>query len=229
MIIVYPLKELAKFLCIIGTLLAHSSFVCDKTWYVIIRSHTVIFHIERVSSHNALSPHLIQGTRPRIPILHRHQYYYPCQWRDGNKLCNYIIQADPRQLSSHLKEHHGVQGGPSEIHRCLSAECSMHLRRNSFTRHITSSHLGVKFRCLNCLTEFTRRYYARAHQEMGRACSEAGFQVIPGPSVRTVIWSDSQLLTHLLSYVARNLGLVAVFPHHSIHRHFCIHLYLIAY
>jgi hypothetical protein len=136
-------------------------------------------------NHDAFIPSPIQGNRSRpLTILDRYKHFYPCQWLDGNQSCGYMIQDDARQMLSHLKIHHGLDCGPRDSCYCFWQDCSMHVKHNNLARHLTT-HLGIKIRCLNCSTEVTRPDCARAHQNKRRFCSEATFQVIPGPSAHT--------------------------------------------
>jgi len=138
--------------------------------------------IEHVGNHVAFNSYPIQGNRSQpLTILNRHSHHYPCLWPHGSEPCNYMIQADTRQLLSHLKDHHGVQGDPKGLHRCRWQGCSMRVQYSSLARHLTT-HLGIKIRCLTCSAEVARPDCARAHQKNKRFCSEATFQVIPGPN-----------------------------------------------
>jgi len=127
------------------------------------------------------NPNRFQGHRSRLIILDRHRHFYPCLWPNGSEPCNYMIQADDRQLLSHLKDHHGVQGDTKGLHRCRWQGCSMRVQHGSLARHLTT-HLGIKLRCLNCSAQVARPDCARTHQKKKCVCSEATFQIVPGPN-----------------------------------------------
>ncbi|OAX43676.1 hypothetical protein K503DRAFT_88217 [Rhizopogon vinicolor AM-OR11-026] len=160
--------------------LAHQAGL--EAWGSILGHPLHVPHIGHVGGYNTFNPHPIQSNRSKpLTILDRYIYIYPCQWLDGNELCNQMIQDDARQMLSHLKRHHGVQGGPKDVCCCLWQDCLRHVQHSSLARHLTT-HLGTKIRCLNCSTEMARPDCARAHQKRKRVCSEATFKIIPGPN-----------------------------------------------
>ena len=137
-------------------------------------------YVTPVGNRNASTTTPYRSSRPRpITILKPHKHVYPCWWFDGH-YCNHMIEADVHQLFLHLKEHHGVRGGPVDSFNCLWQGCLMRVKHNSLPRHIIT-HLGAKIRCLNCSKKMARPDCARAHQKKNHVCSEATFQVIPGP------------------------------------------------
>ncbi|OJA19288.1 hypothetical protein AZE42_08729 [Rhizopogon vesiculosus] len=162
--------------------LAHQAGL--EAWDSILGHPLHVPHIGHVDDYNTFNPHPIQSNRSGpLTILDRYIYIYPCQWLDSNGLCNQMIQDDTRQMRSHLKHHHSVQGDPKDVCCCLWQGCLKHVQRNSLARHLTT-HLGTKIRCLTCSTEMARPDCAHTHQKKKRVCSEAIFQVIPGPSAR---------------------------------------------
>ncbi|KAG1740892.1 uncharacterized protein EDB91DRAFT_1336470, partial [Suillus paluster] len=94
-------------------------------------------------------PHNRSG---RFHPYHPHEYHstYFCQWDNEGRLCNHELQATPKDVLAHLREHHRIGVDNKESCRCLWATphglCEKQLKIQSFGRHVIT-HIGIRIKC----------------------------------------------------------------------------------
>lgn len=93
-----------------------------------------------------------------------------CQWVcEGSHVCGAVLPADPKLVSVHFRNAHGLRGDSKERITCAWLDCSSHpLQWRNMTRHILSVHLELlKWTCPVCLKTLSRR-------GTGHYCSPSG-------------------------------------------------------
>ncbi|KAG0699268.1 hypothetical protein DFH29DRAFT_937589 [Suillus ampliporus] len=89
-----------------------------------------------------------------------------CMWGHPNGLnCNHFIRG--YELPTHLREAHGVRGADKLYVECKWDHCGRGMKKESLSRHIEETHMGVEHPC-HCGKIFSRRDTLTKHQ---RSCS----------------------------------------------------------
>ncbi|KAG2352261.1 hypothetical protein BDR07DRAFT_1438574 [Suillus spraguei] len=87
-----------------------------------------------------------------------------CMWNrpDGSR-CDYLFFA--HELSTHLREYHGIRGADKlRVHCCWNG-CHKELKKESLSRHVEEKHLMIMYPCNTCNKTFTREYNLRHHKK----------------------------------------------------------------
>ncbi|KAG2749958.1 hypothetical protein P692DRAFT_20730885 [Suillus brevipes Sb2] len=93
---------------------------------------------------------------------------FQCYWVCANGLrCNALIRG--YNLSTHLREVHGVHGSDKSRVPCCWMSCNMELNKESLTRHIEEVHLMIAHQCVSCGATFSRRDTLSRHNK--KPCS----------------------------------------------------------
>ena len=74
----------------------------------------------------------------------------------GGLHCALPLDGSTKSIKLHLRAH-GHRHAQREAVQCPWVGCSRTTQWMSIPRHIQSTHLGVRFRCLNCGKSYTRR------------------------------------------------------------------------
>lgn len=111
---------------------------------------------------------------------------YQCKWAEDEKPCYQWIEGSPREIRTHLRIHHGVQGQAKDQTRCRWLPCVEERKIGSIPRHVMT-HLRIAFRCSICRAVFAREDCIQAHRREVRGCTEGETDVEPGPGARIVV------------------------------------------
>ncbi|KAJ8582538.1 hypothetical protein M405DRAFT_560923 [Rhizopogon salebrosus TDB-379] len=109
---------------------------------------------------------------------------YECKLQENP--CALLVEGTTTAISAHLRSVHGITGPENANTNCTWSTCSRTLQRGSMTRHILTTHLGVKARCSTCGVIMCRRDLIRAHIRSSEACHSAFADVVHGPEGRAL-------------------------------------------
>ncbi|KAG1843390.1 hypothetical protein C8R48DRAFT_618852 [Suillus tomentosus] len=95
---------------------------------------------------------------------------FQCKWNGPNGLsCYHPIH--PHDLSSHLREVHGIRGSVNSRTQCIWDGCNREFRRDTILRHINEVHgRAVRYSCDSCGRTFKRPYILNEHRRI-RKCT----------------------------------------------------------
>ncbi|KAG2075442.1 hypothetical protein BDR04DRAFT_41804 [Suillus decipiens] len=92
---------------------------------------------------------------------------FMCMWSVGHGLhCNDLICG--KNLSTHLREVHGVHGSDKTRVPCRWNTCNKEVNKESLGRHIEEIHMRVAYKCEQCPKAFSRKDTLNKHK---RTCS----------------------------------------------------------
>ncbi|KAF9233790.1 hypothetical protein BU15DRAFT_79770 [Melanogaster broomeanus] len=82
-----------------------------------------------------------------------------CNWVTEHGFCGSILTHDPKVVSAHLRDHHGLKGREKEVINCRWNGChSVQMQRGSLVRHVLSVHLRIlQWTCPICAKTFSRK------------------------------------------------------------------------
>ncbi|KAG2031233.1 hypothetical protein BDR03DRAFT_972936 [Suillus americanus] len=101
------------------------------------------------------------------PGRHSPDELFQCMWVCPTGLhCNALIRG--YNLSTHLREAHGLHGSDKSRCWCLWNSCNREFNKESVVRHVEEIHLGIGYSCNQCGAAFSRRDTLNRHS---RACS----------------------------------------------------------
>ncbi|KAG2126658.1 hypothetical protein BD769DRAFT_1461326 [Suillus cothurnatus] len=93
---------------------------------------------------------------------------FQCMWSSAHGYglhCNALICG--RNLSVHLREAHGIYGADKDRVVCQWEFCNKELNKESLTRHLEETHMGIIHRC-QCGSTFSRRDTLNKHMKTHR-------------------------------------------------------------
>ncbi|KAI6125501.1 hypothetical protein EV401DRAFT_1077000 [Pisolithus croceorrhizus] len=110
---------------------------------------------------------------------------YPCRWDTHGGACQRWIEGDEREILTHLRKYHDVQGQTKDPILCKWSGCSEELKNGSIPRHIMT-HVKVALRCSKCRMKFPRKDRIQNHRRMVEECANANIETVPGPEARLI-------------------------------------------
>lgn len=110
---------------------------------------------------------------------------YRCQWDIHERACQQWIEGDEREILTHLRNYHDVQGQTKDPVLCKWSGCVEELKHGSIPRHVMT-HVKVTLRCSNCRTKFPRKDRIQNHRRMVDECANANIETVPGPEARLI-------------------------------------------
>lgn len=112
---------------------------------------------------------------------------YQCKWDTQGSPCRRWIEGGVREIRTHLRIYHGVQGQAKDPIRCKWFGCSdeRDFKYSSIPRHIVT-HLKVTLLCSNCRTQFPRDDRIQFHRRIARKCARANTVTVVGPEARLI-------------------------------------------
>ncbi|KAG2055655.1 hypothetical protein BDR06DRAFT_331387 [Suillus hirtellus] len=149
----------------------------------------------------------VNGVNPILiawDALHEHDTevrVHPCDWKGG---CRMHIPVELKQVSKHLKQHHGINtsatSGDTQKITCLWTGClDTHTKPGNLSRHVLTQHLGVRWICSKCGSSLSREDAFRRHSLESSSCQSAEVVVDYGDGSRVIDlvyinggWSASQ-------------------------------------
>jgi len=97
------------------------------------------------------------------PGTHSLNEMFQCMWSIANGLhCNGLIRG--HNISSHLREAHGIHGSNKSRVRCTWNDCNREFNKESLSRHVEQVHLGIVYSC-DCGATFSRRVTLNNHRK----------------------------------------------------------------
>ncbi|OAX39952.1 hypothetical protein K503DRAFT_36649 [Rhizopogon vinicolor AM-OR11-026] len=118
-----------------------------------------------------------QPSTAQLPVMtslqassHSPGAYHVCEWIENNARCGQTISGVMRELSTHLRDAHHIQGNDKKMLVCFWRDCGRELQRGNMKRHVATRHLNVKSPCDYCLKSYSRR---DAMKEHARECQGA--------------------------------------------------------
>jgi hypothetical protein len=94
----------------------------------------------------------------------------------GGLHCALPLYGSARSIKSHLRMH-GYRHLQREAVQCPWMGCARTLQWMSIPRHIQSTHLGVRFTCLNCGKQYTRPKGLAIHTASLKCYSQCLFRI----------------------------------------------------
>ncbi|KAG0705698.1 hypothetical protein DFH29DRAFT_872860 [Suillus ampliporus] len=135
---------------------------------------------------------LVIDVEPTTALKARHAVVeilvYQCAWDDEHSPCGMFIEGTPRDIFSHLRQHHGLFHNVKDALECRWSSCSIDgpLKMGSIARHILR-HLGIQFRCSRCELVMARDDVVRDHIRRLPGCADAEVQLVPGSGARWIV------------------------------------------
>ncbi|KAG1792980.1 kinase-like domain-containing protein [Suillus plorans] len=118
------------------------------------------FHVSSFSHNDSSNEVSESSTTPGHGHSLEEVFQCKCNGPDGLSCDNLIQRHD---LSSHLREVHGIRGSPKLIVMCIWDGCSTVLKKESLLRHMEEVHLRVVYSC-DCGKRFKRKDLINAHR-----------------------------------------------------------------
>ncbi|KAG2069598.1 hypothetical protein BDR04DRAFT_1232090 [Suillus decipiens] len=96
--------------------------------------------------------------------FHSLEEMFPCLWDSGwqSLRCNALIRG--HELSTHLREVHGIHGPDNCRVSCLWKSCNTEFNKESLARHIEETHMRIAYKC-DCGSTFSRRDTLTRHKK----------------------------------------------------------------
>ncbi|KAI6168668.1 hypothetical protein EDD17DRAFT_633797 [Pisolithus thermaeus] len=116
---------------------------------------------------------------------HTEVIVYPCRWDTREGACQQWIEGDEREILTHLRNYHDVQGQTKDPILCKWSGCSEELKNGSVPRHIMT-HVKATLRCSHCRMKFPRKDRIQNHRRMVEECANANIETVPGPEARLI-------------------------------------------
>ncbi|KAG1828528.1 hypothetical protein EV424DRAFT_510175 [Suillus variegatus] len=125
---------------------------------------------------------------------------HPCDWKG----CRMHIPVELKQVSKHLKQYHGINTSATsedtEKITCLWSGClDTHTKPGNLSRHVLTSHFGVRWICSHCQSSLSREDAFRRHSLERPNCQSAEVVVDYGDGSQVIDlvyidggWSASQ-------------------------------------
>lgn len=110
---------------------------------------------------------------------------YRCQWDIHGRACRRWIEGDEREILTHLRNYHDVQGQTKDAMLCKWSGCAEELKHGSIPRHVMT-HVKATLRCSNCRTKFPRKDRIQNHRRTVEECTNANIETVPGPEARLI-------------------------------------------
>ncbi|KAG1896891.1 uncharacterized protein F5891DRAFT_1051531 [Suillus fuscotomentosus] len=105
----------------------------------------------------------VAATEPFLQQYHVINELFLCMWDDAYGLhCNAFVHGG--DMATHLREAHGIRGPDNLPVLCRWEGCNAPMNKESLTRHVQGTHLGIRYPCNTCGRVFTRRYGLEVHQ-----------------------------------------------------------------
>jgi hypothetical protein len=110
-----------------------------------------------------------------------------CKW-DG---CAMHIGLEHKHVSKHLQHRHNLNTSATSEETlgipCLWSNCShSQPKPGNMARHVLSTHLGVRWRCLTCLKSYAREDAFRRHTQETPSCRYASSAILFGDGAREI-------------------------------------------
>ncbi|KAG2749960.1 hypothetical protein P692DRAFT_20452154 [Suillus brevipes Sb2] len=97
------------------------------------------------------------------PLDHSLGELFQCMWVVAYGLhCNDLVRG--HEISIHLRQRHNIRGADDLRVRCCWEGCGSEMKKESITRHVQSTHLGIVYSCDTCNQNFTRTYGLELHK-----------------------------------------------------------------
>ncbi|KAG2032693.1 hypothetical protein BDR03DRAFT_969253 [Suillus americanus] len=115
---------------------------------------------------NYSSGRLNESSTVLAPGVHSLDKPFQCMWDVAHRLhCNALIRG--YNISSHLREVHGIHGSDKCRNMCIWNGCNRELKKESLLRHVEEVHLRIVYSC-DCGNTYSRRDTLNRHQ---RSCT----------------------------------------------------------
>ncbi|KAG2075414.1 hypothetical protein BDR04DRAFT_1150225 [Suillus decipiens] len=96
------------------------------------------------------------------PGTHTLDEMFLCLWDVAQGLhCDALIHGN--ELSTHLREAHGIHGPDNRRVFCLWESCNREFNKESLARHVEEIHLRIAYKC-DCGRIFSRRDTLNRHK-----------------------------------------------------------------
>ena len=110
---------------------------------------------------------------------------YECRWDERRNPCGKWVEGNAKEIRTHLRIHHGMNGQTKDIFQCKWSNCTDELKYGSIPRHIMT-HLKVTFCCSMCEQVFSREDCIQTHRRMNDGCANAEVITVPGEGTRCI-------------------------------------------
>ncbi|KIM63935.1 hypothetical protein SCLCIDRAFT_1213736 [Scleroderma citrinum Foug A] len=111
---------------------------------------------------------------------------YECKWDEQGNPCGQWIEGNAKEIRTHLRKLHAVNGQTKDQIRCKWSNCTETLKYGSIPRHIMT-HLKVTFRCSTCQQSFSREDCIQHHLRTTDKCKQSDAITVHGPGARRIV------------------------------------------